>query len=152
MQLKNRIFFSIAYYLCKSSHFRDFLQNICAIRPCFSGFSRLWPARHSAQKRPFWQRNDPPLALLFCLFELSDAFLNQFASFFYSPSRFSRKWSRFFDATVTGSLRKTEGFAGNVVRHRVLSSPCPSVPPSPAFTSSGEARSQIKGNNVTLPL
>ena len=35
MQLKNRIFFSIAYYLCKSSHFNVFMQIICAIWRCF---------------------------------------------------------------------------------------------------------------------
>lgn len=35
MQLKNRIFFSIAYYLCKSSHFNVFMQIICAIWLCF---------------------------------------------------------------------------------------------------------------------
>jgi len=81
MQLKNRLFFSIAYYLCKSSHFGVFVQNICAIWPCFHRIQQTALLPSASLHTSFHRINDLPAAFLFCVSVLSDDFSTRAASF-----------------------------------------------------------------------
>ena len=95
MQLKNRLFFSIAYYLCKSSHFSVFVQNICAIWSCFHRFSRLALLPHAFLRVAFQQVNNLQAAFLFHTPVPNDAFLTSPALFFHVQALFCRKQACF---------------------------------------------------------
>ena len=89
MQLKNRTFFSIAYYLCKSSHFNVFMQIICAIWLCFHRI-RLTRATILTPSALFFYANKMSgQHHFFCTWILSEAFLTVAEPFFLMQRRTS---------------------------------------------------------------
>jgi hypothetical protein len=95
MQLKNRLFFSIAYYLCKSSHFSVFVQNICAIWSYFHRISQPALMPHASPWVAFQQVNDLQAVFLFHTPVPNDAFLTSPALFFHVQALFCRKQACF---------------------------------------------------------